>query len=60
MKWFFFTFNRKILYLAIVVVCRKKLTERDRTDCKIVIVEEEEEAFRMDIKLIMDNLLNFR
>jgi hypothetical protein len=38
----FFAFNHKILYLIIPIVCRKNLTQSDRTDCEIVTIEGEE------------------
>jgi hypothetical protein len=35
----FSTSNRKILYLTILIVCRKNLNQRDLTDCKIITIE---------------------
>jgi hypothetical protein len=45
MKWFFFTSNRKILYLTILIGYRKNLNQSDLTDCKIIAIEGEEKVF---------------
>jgi hypothetical protein len=41
----FSTANYKILYLTMLVVCRKNLNQSDLMDCKIIIIEGEEKAF---------------
>jgi hypothetical protein len=33
------TSNCKILYLTILVLCRKNLSKSDRMDCKIITIE---------------------
>jgi hypothetical protein len=45
MKGCFSTFNRKILYLTILIVCRKNLSQSDRMDCKIITIEGEKKVF---------------
>jgi hypothetical protein len=45
MKWCFSTSNRKILYLTMPIVCRKKLSQSDHMDCKIITIEGEEKVF---------------
>jgi hypothetical protein len=42
---FFSTFNFKILYLTILIVCKKNLNHSDHTDCTIITVEGEEKGF---------------
>jgi hypothetical protein len=49
MKLFFSTFNHKILYLTIPIVCipmvcRTSLSQNDCTDCKIITCEGEEKV----------------
>jgi hypothetical protein len=38
-KCSFSTFNRKILNLTILIVCRKNLRQSNHTDCKIITLE---------------------
>jgi hypothetical protein len=45
MKLFFSTFNRKILYLTIPILCRKNLSQSDPMGCKIITIEEEKKVF---------------
>jgi hypothetical protein len=45
MKWCFFTSNRKILYLTMLIVCRKNLSQSDLTDLGIITIEGEEKSF---------------
>jgi hypothetical protein len=45
MKWCFSTSNRKILYLAMLLVCRKNLNQSDHMDWKIITIEGEEKVF---------------
>jgi hypothetical protein len=44
-KLCFSTTNCKILYLTVLTVCRKILSQSDLTDCKIIIIEGEEKVF---------------
>jgi hypothetical protein len=44
-KWLFSTFIYKILYLTILVVCRKSPSQSDHTNCKTITIEEEEKVF---------------
>jgi hypothetical protein len=37
----FSTSNRKIIYLTMLIVCRKNLTQSDHMDCKIITIEGE-------------------
>jgi hypothetical protein len=41
----FFTSNRKIIYLIMLIVCRKNLSQSDHMDCKIITIEGEEKVF---------------
>jgi hypothetical protein len=41
----FSTYNRKILYLTMPIVCKKNLNQSDLTDCKIITIEGEEKVF---------------
>jgi hypothetical protein len=41
---FFSIFNHKILYLTILIVCRKNLNQSDCTECKIVTTEGEKKV----------------
>jgi hypothetical protein len=41
----FSTSNYKILYLTMLIVCRKNLSQSDLTDCKIITIEGEEKVF---------------
>jgi hypothetical protein len=41
MKWCFSTSNHKILYLNMLIPCRKDLSQSDRTNYKIITIEEE-------------------
>jgi hypothetical protein len=41
MKQSFSAFNRKILYLTILIVCNKSLAQSDCTDWKIITIEGE-------------------
>jgi hypothetical protein len=43
--FFFFTFNHRILYITILVVCRKNLKQSDSIDCKIIKIEVKEIVF---------------
>jgi hypothetical protein len=45
MKWCFSTSNYKILYLTMLIVCRKNLNQSDLMDCKIITIEGEEKVF---------------
>jgi hypothetical protein len=54
----FFTSNRKILYLIMLIVCRKNLSQSDLTDCKIITIKEEEKFFGQGA-LIVINVLKF-
>jgi hypothetical protein len=45
MKCSFSTFNHKILNLSILTVYRKKFSQSDHMDCKIIIIEWEEKGF---------------
>jgi hypothetical protein len=45
MKLSFSTSNYKILYLTVLIVCRKNLSQSDHTGCKIITIEGEEKAF---------------
>jgi hypothetical protein len=42
---FFSTFNCKILYLAILIVCWKNHSQRDHTNYKIITIGGEEQFF---------------
>jgi hypothetical protein len=42
MKGCFSTSNPKILYLTMLIVCRKNLNQSDYMDCKIITIEGEE------------------
>jgi hypothetical protein len=39
---FFSTFNCKILYLTILLVCRNNCSQSNHLDCKIITIEGEE------------------
>jgi hypothetical protein len=45
MKLCFSTSNCKILYLTMLIVCRKNLSQSDNMDCKIITIEGEEKVF---------------
>jgi hypothetical protein len=45
MKWCFSISNQKILYLTMLILCRKNLNKSDRTDYKIITVEGEKKVF---------------
>jgi hypothetical protein len=45
MKWCFSPSNRKILYLTMLLVCRKNLNQSDHMDWKIITIEGEEKVF---------------
>jgi hypothetical protein len=45
MKWCFSTSNRKILYLIMLIVCRKNLSQSDLTDYKIITIDGKEKVF---------------
>jgi hypothetical protein len=47
-KWCFSTSNRKILYLTMLIVCRKNLSQSGLTDCKIKTIEGKEEVFLVE------------
>jgi hypothetical protein len=47
MKLFFHAFNYKILYLTILIVCRKNLSDNENMDCKIIVIEGEKKVFLM-------------
>jgi hypothetical protein len=44
MKSFFPISNHKILYFAILIICRKNLSQSGCTDCKIMTNKGEEKA----------------
>jgi hypothetical protein len=52
------TSNHKILYLTMLIVCRKNLSQSDVTDCKIIAIEGEEKVFWWGA-LIIVNVLKF-
>jgi hypothetical protein len=45
MKLLFSTTNHKILYLIVLIVCRKNLSQSDHTNCKIITFEGKEKGF---------------
>jgi hypothetical protein len=45
MKWFLFAFKRKILYLTIIIICKKNLGQSGHTDCKILTIKWEKQVF---------------
>jgi hypothetical protein len=45
MKQYFSTFECKILYLIVLIVCKTNLPQSDHMDCKIIIIEGEETIF---------------
>jgi hypothetical protein len=45
MKCCFSTSNREILYLTMLIVCRKNLNQSDLMGCKIITIEGEEKVF---------------
>jgi hypothetical protein len=45
MKRFFPTSNRKILYLTMLIDCKKNLDQSDLTDCKLLTVEGKKSFF---------------
>jgi hypothetical protein len=55
---FFSTSRYKILYLTMLLVCRKNLSQSDRTDCKIITFEGEEKVFWWGAQVIV-NVLKF-
>jgi hypothetical protein len=59
MKLSFFAFNHKILYLTILIVYKKNLTQSDCTDCKIITIEGEGKSFFGGLSLIVVNVLKF-
>jgi hypothetical protein len=59
MKWFFPTFNCKILYLTILIVCRKIISQSGFTNCKTMTIEGEEKVFFGWGAQIIVNVLNF-
>ena len=44
MKQFSSTFNCKVLYLIILIVCRKYCSQSDCMDCKTITIEGEEKV----------------
>jgi hypothetical protein len=59
-KWFFSTFNHKILYCANNL--SKNLSQSDRMDCKIITIEGEGKVFTWKHKLLSTfwNLIEIR
>jgi hypothetical protein len=53
---FYFTFNHKILYLTILIVCRKNLGHSEYMDCKIIRIEGKEKVFWWDARVIVNAL----
>jgi hypothetical protein len=45
MKWCFSTSNCKILYLTMLVDCRRNLSQSDLMECKIITIEKKEKVF---------------
>jgi hypothetical protein len=41
----FSTSNHKTLYLTMLIVCTKNLSQSDHMDCKIITIEGEEKVF---------------
>jgi hypothetical protein len=54
----FSTSNYKILYLAMLIDCRKNLNQSDLMDCKIITIEGEEKVFWW-IAFIVVNVMKF-
>jgi hypothetical protein len=44
----FSTSNHKILYLIMLIVCRKNLNQSDHMDCKIITIQGEEKVFLVE------------
>jgi hypothetical protein len=42
MKRCFSTSNHKTLYLTLLIVCKKNLSQSDLMDCKIITIEEKD------------------
>jgi hypothetical protein len=59
MKCYFSTSNRKILYLTMLIVCRKNLSHSDHMDCKIITIEGEEKVFLVGTMVVF-NVLKFK
>jgi hypothetical protein len=56
MKSFFPISNHKILYFAILIICRKNLSQSGCTDCKIMTIEGKKKLFWWDTWIIVKAL----